>query len=561
MNLEAQPGHCDGSTEGTQSPTEPVARWLLRCGFQDRDIAEAASRALDTAQLRPLWQHLQRKLPSDRSHLQVKQAVERLSSGLSSDQSDLELRQQQTTLTRLTCHVQETKESLLKAQVLVLEAYAKRSEKLLQLLAEFHRRINLRVAHADRMYTAMTAANTSQDGSMHAAEEVHAITDALDLQIEANKVQMSSTPADIQGIEGILRAKQESHVKQFLHTEAALQAGHAAQQQIQALSADVQRQTTMYEQLIAARREVAGAKAVIAVVEAQLAGLQRESADCSNAKAELLHKWDQIRSFQACNTDMDALIKLLYKDNMWNKQRWEIAAAETKHFLVTQLLPATNQVKHAASAMHNCMAREQAAFDQLVLHQLPRQSVSGDSKAPCAQLTLHRWQQAVQDAPAPHSTASANASQATTDGLLGILQHAAWQHPAALVQSPDVLLERVIELSCKKQQHMVARSHWNDTLADAEAAAAASAHRSARLQHAAAQTFHRSKDEDIPCLEAVVQSCQSATAFAEKEVKDAVTEWWTQPAVHAVPWVQYKGKNAAEWLMNMRAKHAAVSQC
>lgn len=107
------------------------------------------------------------------------------------------------------------------------------------------------------------------------------------------------------------------------------------------------------------------------------AGLQRESADCSNAKAELLHKWDQIRSFQACNTDMDALIKLLYKDNMWNKQRWEIAAAETKHFLVTQLLPATNQVKHAASAMHNCMAREQAAFDQLVLHQLPRQSVSG----------------------------------------------------------------------------------------------------------------------------------------------------------------------------------------
>lgn len=117
MNLEADPGHYDGSTEGTQSPTEPMASWLLRCGFQDRDIAEAASRALDTAQLRPLWQHLQQKLPSDRSHLQVKQAVERLSSGPSSDQSDLKLRQQQTTLTRLMCHVQETKELLLKAQV------------------------------------------------------------------------------------------------------------------------------------------------------------------------------------------------------------------------------------------------------------------------------------------------------------------------------------------------------------------------------------------------------------------------------------------------------------
>ena len=107
------------------------------------------------------------------------------------------------------------------------------------------------------------------------------------------------------------------------------------------------------------------------------AGLQRESEDCTNAKAELLHKWDQIRSFQARNTDMDALIKLLYMDNTWNRQSWETAAAETKHFLVSQLLPATNQVKHAATAMDNCMASEQAAFDQVVLHQLPRQSISG----------------------------------------------------------------------------------------------------------------------------------------------------------------------------------------
>ncbi|DBB10310.1 TPA: hypothetical protein ACH3X3_001872 [Trebouxia sp. C0006] len=370
------------------------------------------------------------------------------------------------------------------------------------------------------------------DGSMHAAEEVHATTDALDLQIEAKKVQMSSATG-IQGIEGVLRAKQESHVKQFLLTEAVLQAGHAAQQQLQALSAEVQRQTTLCEQLIVARREVAGAKAVIAVVEAQLAGLQRESEDCSNAKAELLHKWDQIRSFQSRNTDMDALIKLLYKDSMCNRQRWETAAAETKHFLVSQLLPATNQVQHAATAMHKCMANEQAAFDQVVLHQLPRQSVSGDSKAPCAQLTLHRWQQALQDA-------SDNAKQVTTDGLLGILQHAAWQHPAALMQSPDALLEHVTELSCKKQQHMFALSQWDNTLADAEAVAAASARRSTQLQHAAAEAVHRKEDEDIPCLEAVVQSCQSATAFAEKEVKDAVTEWWTQPAVHAVPWVQRK---------------------
>jgi len=55
------------------------------------------------------------------------------------------------------------------------------------------------------------------------------------------KTNTSDLAAGIQGIEGVLRAKQESHVKQFLLTEVALQTGHAAQQQIQALSADVQR--------------------------------------------------------------------------------------------------------------------------------------------------------------------------------------------------------------------------------------------------------------------------------------------------------------------------------
>jgi hypothetical protein len=55
------------------------------------------------------------------------------------------------------------------------------------------------------------------------------------------KTNTSDLAAGIQGIEGVLRAKQESHVKQFLLTEAALQAGHAAQQQLQALSAEVQR--------------------------------------------------------------------------------------------------------------------------------------------------------------------------------------------------------------------------------------------------------------------------------------------------------------------------------
>ncbi len=57
--------------------------------------------------------------------------------------------------------------------MLVLESYAKRSEKLLQLLAEFHRRVELRVAHADRMSTAMSATNTSQGALLRHSYSTH----------------------------------------------------------------------------------------------------------------------------------------------------------------------------------------------------------------------------------------------------------------------------------------------------------------------------------------------------------------------------------------------------
>ena len=46
--------------------------------------------------------------------------------------------------------------------------------------------------------------------------------------------------AGIQSIEEVLRAKQESHVKTFLQTEAALNAGRAAEEQSNTLRSAVQ---------------------------------------------------------------------------------------------------------------------------------------------------------------------------------------------------------------------------------------------------------------------------------------------------------------------------------
>ena len=42
--------------------------------------------------------------------------------------------------------------------------------------------------------------------------------------------------------------------------------------------------------------------------------------------------------------------------------------------------------------------------------------------------------------------------------------------------------------------------------------------------------------ESIPRLEAAVQLCAEASEFAKQRVGRAMTEWWSQPAVDALPW-------------------------
>ncbi len=58
------------------------------------------------------------------------------------------------------------------------------------------------------------------------------------------------------------------------------------------------------------------------------------------------------------------------------------------------------------------------------------------------------------------------------------------------------------------------------------------------MQRSVALTISLAAAEAIPSLEAAIENCESAAAFAEREVGDAVTEWWTQPAVHAIPWLK-----------------------
>ena len=107
------------------------------------------------------------------------------------------------------------------------------------------------------------------------------------------------------------------------------------------------------------------------------ASLQAECQQGTKAKAELLHKWDMITSFQHKNAAMDDLIKLLFKENMVNKERWQAAATDAKHLLSAHLMPALGQVSKEAQAMHDCMVREHAACAQVPLHQLPTYCVQG----------------------------------------------------------------------------------------------------------------------------------------------------------------------------------------
>lgn len=50
--------------------------------------------------------------------------------------------------------------------------------------------------------------------------------------------------------------------------------------------------------------------------------------------------------------------------------------------------------------------------------------------------------------------------------------------------------------------------------------------------------------ESIPSLQATVKLCDEAAAFAGKQVGTAIAEWWTQPAIDALPWQKCKQTNA-----------------
>lgn len=94
---------------------------------------------------------------------------------------------------------------------------------------------------------------------------------------------------------------------------------------------------------------------------------------------------------------MDDLIKLLFRKNMVNKERWQAAATDTKQLLSAHLVPALGQVAKEADNMHDWMIRERAAFAQTQLHQLPTYCTQGEALVSPFLLSqlqgMHVWSQ------------------------------------------------------------------------------------------------------------------------------------------------------------------------
>ncbi|KAL3161909.1 hypothetical protein ABBQ38_008994 [Trebouxia sp. C0009 RCD-2024] len=612
-----------------------LAHWLISSGI-DQHAAESASRSLDVPCLSPLWNLLQYKLctRADRATSYAHQAttandpqqIEKLArlvnqvqgvmQQLNTAQAALQQQSETTILAESRKQHKDMQADTAYIQVLALEAFAKRAEKLLQLLAELGRRLQLRLDDAVHhshsspadsarpgsmqhvmlaasaaltdalkdslsgqpdeniilpatLKTAQTAALVNEirqwhachtvaaiaDNTTEATQRVHAMAAAFAPQVEAKELQAHITTG-FQSIEEVLRAKQESHVRHFLQTEAALNAGRAAEEQLDTLRSALQGQMSLQEDLVKTRCEVAGSKAVIAVVQAQLVSLQADCQQGTNGKAELLHKWDMITSFQHQNAAMDDFIKLLFKENMVNKERWQAAATDTKQHLSAHLLPALGQVSKEVQNMHDCMVREHAAFAQAQLHQLPTFFAQGISTPTQQQQTLSSWRKALQDASQPQAAAATQLRRA--DGLLGILQESTRLQPATLVQMPDALLDKIVNCVERQQLFTTTLEEWHSMLLQAAEAATHSAQQVRQTKEAVDDLEHNVHTEGVSALKAAADTCDAAIAFAKNDVANAITEWWTQPAVNAVPWLKYEGKNAGEWLSSIRAIHAAA---
>ncbi|GAQ82334.1 hypothetical protein KFL_001080090 [Klebsormidium nitens] len=441
-----------------------------------------------------------------------------------------------------------------------------------------------------------------------AAEALKGETERIDIRGDAERlrykyennkiVEDAHSGADFGGARtalALLRERQKAHVAQFMRTEEAYaqaddsQRGtEEAMRAVLEASAKSGTQETILElQVWAQERELAGARAATAVLEAEVARLTAAKEERKRAELLLRRKWQRITEFDARRAALEALHNDLCKENDELAAAWGAVSDRARALSLRTVAPFGRALREVAQRGRDMVAREMEAFVAAPHRTLPPQlaetgtdahealtrgtlseAASGNFAALSAlqrARTARHHQSALQSSAATSAgspmrtrglAAAGGQSGHTLDKALPrVLQGLAFCHPeyasvagvisavAKQLQEAETLSALVSDGRFAVDEASDARPELLNAVEDVAAAAAA------QDEEMTSETLTR--------IRAAVDEARFAIEDSER-VGRLIHEWWEQPAFAAVPWVAVDGENAATWLSRVRQLQSAL---
>ncbi|KAM6962481.1 HAUS augmin-like complex subunit 5 [Aplochiton taeniatus] len=222
-------------------------------------------------------------------------------------------------------------------------------------------------------------------------------------------------------------------------------------------------------------------------------------------------------------------IRALIKGNSTAKTELLSLHTELGDFHQTKVAPEFTEVITAASGLRNSVSQEARQFGTVSLAALDRRTIDRVQRVPASGLSIHRL----------------SSSSLSFSSLCESLDFPLYRAPESLC---SLAVERHLELCLLKGLLLLHSSSLEDTQ-----------RQQGRLQAPDLQgLMSRVQEEDqvlletlLPRVNSLSQRCTQGLSIGG-QVQTAISDWWEQPAQHALPEARQSGLTFQQWLQRWR---------
>ncbi|GMY12840.1 AUGMIN subunit 5-like [Fagus crenata] len=390
------------------------------------------------------------------------------------------------------------------------------------------------------------------------------------------------------GTQNQLLERQKAHVQQFLATEDALNKAAEARDLCQKLvnrlhgSGDVVSSNSLgvggasqnvgslrqFElEVWAKEREVAGLRASLNTLMAEIQRLNKLCAERKEAEDSLKKKWKKIEEFDARRSELETIYTALLKANLDAAAFWNQQPLAAREYASSTIIPACTVVLDISNSAKDLIDKEVSAF-----YRSPDNSLYMLPSTPQALLES----MGANGSTGPEAVAAAEKNAALLTARAGARDlsaipsicrvSAALQYPAGLDGS-DASLSSVLEslefcLKLRGSEASVLEDlakainlvHIRQDLVESGHALLNHAYRAQQeYERTTSYCLNLAAEQEKTVMEKWLPELKTAVLNAQKSMEDCkyvrglLDEWWEQPASTVVDWVTVDGQNVAAW--------------